>query len=97
MKLKQVIRNRDMFGHRVELNFNNQGSSHKTLCGGIGSIMLQTLMMVFVNLNVKKLFLQEDDNLKSITKDQDLEEQGSILLNLTNFDAMIRITNGDSM
>jgi hypothetical protein len=74
MKLKNIIRNRDMFGYRVELNFNEKGSTHKTLCGGLVSIFVMAILMIFVLYDAKKMLLEEDDTLRSMINDQDLED-----------------------
>ena len=38
--LNNLIKGEDMFGHQIVLNFNKDGDSHKTLIGGIGSLMV---------------------------------------------------------
>ena len=38
--LNNYIKNEDMFGHEIELNFNKDGDSHKTLLGGLGSLLV---------------------------------------------------------
>ena len=38
--INNVIKNEDMFGHQIVLNFNKDGDSHKTLIGGIGSLVV---------------------------------------------------------
>jgi hypothetical protein len=97
MKLKQLIRKQDMFGYRVELNFNKKGSTHKTMCGGLTSILVLCLMMAYVIINVKKLVLQEDDTLKSIIVETDIEKVDPVLLNETNLELIFRITNAKNM
>jgi len=38
--INDVIKNEDMFGHQIVLNFNKNGDSHKTLIGGCGSLLV---------------------------------------------------------
>ena len=48
MKFLKAISNQDMFGHDVKLNFNRNGHEHKTLIGGIVSILVQMVLVAFV-------------------------------------------------
>jgi hypothetical protein len=97
MKIKSIIRDQDMFGYKIELNFNKKGSTHKTLCGGLVSILVLTIMLIYVYSNVRKLYMEEDDTLKSIIKDLDHSKMEPVLLNETNFDLVFRITNSANM
>ena len=38
--IRNLIKNRDLFGHSVEFNFNQKDSTHKTLIGGLFSIFI---------------------------------------------------------
>ena len=38
--INNKIREQDMFGHSVVLNFNKDGESHKTVIGGLGSLLV---------------------------------------------------------
>ena len=60
-KTKKLVKSQDMFGHVINLNFNREGTSHKTIFGGIVSIILKVLLMIWVYLNFKKMLLYEDD------------------------------------
>ena len=42
----RFIKNRDIFGHKVLLNFDNKGNTHATLCGGITSIALVLVILI---------------------------------------------------
>ena len=52
---------KDFFGHKIELKFNNRGSRHGTVCGGLMSILLQIVMLAYLALLVKRLVLNERD------------------------------------
>ena len=45
-----LIRNQDMFGHKISLNFNKRGNEHKTCIGGLCSIALFVLIVVHIGL-----------------------------------------------
>ena len=61
--LKHAIRDHDMFGHVINLNFNRQGPTHNTVIGGLFSILIKVAMSVYVFLNFKKLLFKEDDSI----------------------------------
>ena len=46
-KTKGFIKDRDMFGHAVKLNFNQKGDTHNTVIGGVGSILLNLVIYGF--------------------------------------------------
>ena len=60
-KLRKLIQSQDIFGHTINLNFNREGSSHKTILGGIVSFLLKLFLAFYVYYNLKKMFLYEDD------------------------------------
>jgi hypothetical protein len=91
MKFKELILSQDFFGHKVELNFNKKGSSHKTLFGGIISIFVEIFIVVYIYIQFKKLFLNLDDKLKSIELPLDLLELGEVKMNETKVDLVFQI------
>ena len=38
----------DLFGHKINMNFNKQGNIHKTLVGGICSIVMKLCIVAYV-------------------------------------------------
>ena len=48
-----------MYGHPVKLNFDKQGDMHKTSIGGVFSIIINILMLIYISVNIKKLVLKE--------------------------------------
>jgi hypothetical protein len=61
-KYKKAIAEHDMFGHIIQLNFNKEGDSHKTVIGGSFSIFIKIAMFIYVFMNFKKMILKEDDS-----------------------------------
>jgi len=45
--LSHLISSHDLLGHKIQLNFNKKGSTHKTLIGGILSILIKILMVIY--------------------------------------------------
>ena len=65
-----------MFGHPIELNFNKEGSTKNTFCGGIISICLKIALLVYVGINVKRMILSENDDMMQeifLQKHEELE------------------------
>ena len=58
-KFGEVIKDNDLFGHVVNLNFNKKGDSHNTILGGVFSIAIKLFMVVYIPLIVKKMILSE--------------------------------------
>ena len=59
--LTSFIKNKDLFGHIISLNFNGKGSSHRTFIGGSTSILIYCFMGFLIYLNVSKLLFNGDD------------------------------------
>lgn len=74
-----------MFGHKVELGFNGRGSIHKTLFGGICSVIVTLLLLSYLGINLKKLILFEDDNINQSVKGQQIGALGEIYYSSTKF------------
>ena len=64
MKIKSAIikkiRSYDMFGHYIHLNFNRNGTNHKTTAGGMCSILLKICVGVILVVSTLKLILRWD-------------------------------------
>ena len=48
VNLKNGIRNHDLFGHMININFNRKGSTHKTFIGGLVSIIVKVIILAYV-------------------------------------------------
>lgn len=77
----KFIREYDMFGHVVNLNFDMRGDSHQTVCGGLFSLSVRGFLTFYVALLLKKLFLKENDTNFSTTGLIDLEQLGPVAYN----------------
>jgi hypothetical protein len=49
--LKSAIKGIDLFGHPITLKFNQHGDIHRTICGGLVSIIF--LILTFIVIVVK--------------------------------------------
>jgi hypothetical protein len=63
----KAIRNRDGYGHHVQLNFDQQGSTMKTVPGGFLTILLN-LILIIVALSKVLIVFNKDGTLVSTTK-----------------------------
>ena len=62
--MQSFIRDQDMFGHEVGLNFNKQGDSHRTRVGGFFSIIVRAGLSFYIFLMCKKLITNGGDSLE---------------------------------
>ena len=61
--MNNYIKSFDTFGHEIALNFNRNGQTHKTLPGGILSLIVYSLFTIFVGIKMKILFQLGDNDL----------------------------------
>ena len=71
--LKNLIRNRDMFGQPVLLNFNKKGNTHNTFIGGFISLFVQVGLLIYFVIHLRKLVFNLDDKLQVFKKFLDME------------------------
>jgi hypothetical protein len=63
MGIYNLIRNRDFFGHVVQLNFNRMGPEHQTFGGGLVSLLVNIMMGTYVYILVRRMVKYDDDTL----------------------------------
>ena len=61
MKTLKLLRQYDMFGHLITMNFNKRGAYHKTLIGAMFSILIKIMIYIYISLTFRTL-LTEGDN-----------------------------------
>ena len=47
VNLVGTVRDQDMFGHVIALNFNKKGESHTTLIGGFFSVLIKIAFSIY--------------------------------------------------
>ena len=57
------IRDQDLFGQPVQLYFNRNGPSHRTVLGGVVSIFSTTLLLVYMGIYLEKMINYKDDKI----------------------------------
>jgi len=68
------VKNQDIFGHSVLLNFNKNGNTHNTFCGGIFSILIRLLMVYYLYTLLGNMIGYKKDTVGTILKDKDKAE-----------------------
>ena len=61
MGLKNTIKSLDYYGHPIKFNFNKNGDTHNTLCGGIISILIRLTLFTYITYLAKKMIRYEND------------------------------------
>ena len=79
--IKNKVKDLDMFGHPVQLNFNRKGPAHNTVCGGIASILAYSLLITYLARKINTLFTKGDTQLSTDLGTTDLNELGAVSLN----------------
>lgn len=64
-KLNQFVRNQDMFGHPIGLNFDRNGSTFKTTIGGLVSTLVNIILFAYMSLKFINLFGRFDNSYAS--------------------------------
>ena len=72
------IRNKDLFGYYISLNFNKKGHTHKTLIGGFFSLIVKFIIYGYVGVTMKQMLFLEENKNESIKSLVDLEEMGPV-------------------
>ena len=54
--VSNLIRDHDLFGHPIELNFNKSGSRHNTVLGGFLSIIIKSTLLFFAVIIMIRMF-----------------------------------------
>ena len=78
-KMRNFIKELDMFGYVINLNFNKNGNEYKTIIGGSMSLLIKIIIYLYIGLNMYNLFtLGNNDNSmeKSLT---DYESNGEMI------------------
>lgn len=55
------IQKTDLFGYQISLNLNKGTSTHKTVCGGLCSLLVYCFMAFYFYLNIYKLVNHQEN------------------------------------
>lgn len=76
-RFKHTIRDQDMFGYPLPINFNGN-DSHNTSIGGFFSILINLFITWYVFINFVKLVNYQGDSIATTYMKLDLKDAGSI-------------------
>ena len=60
-RLYNLIKMSDMFGKEVNLNFDKKGEYHNTIIGGLFSILLRIIMIIYGSMRVNVMVNNLED------------------------------------
>ena len=83
--LYNKIKALDKFGHQIVLNFNKEGNYHKTLFGGLLSILVNLFVLIYIWTLINKVLFYQDDTILTVSKFDDPLKLGEIPMNTTSF------------
>ena len=55
----------DIFGHKIKLNLDKGGASHKTFVTGLASLAIKILLVVYIYLQFQKIVNEGDGDLNA--------------------------------
>jgi hypothetical protein len=70
----KLLREKDMFGYLITLNFNRRGQYHKTQIGGIVSMCIKIFINVYIILNFTTLFSYGDNKNGTLVGFEDVND-----------------------
>jgi len=77
-RFKEKIKDMDMFGHTINLNFNKEGDTHNTLLGGCFSFLIRITMGIYIFVNVRKMIFFEDNANFTEVSALNLDDEGVV-------------------
>ena len=94
--LTKKIRDHDMFGHPVSLNFMSEGDVHKTAIGGFVSVWVKLAFLVYVAIWFKTMIYREGDSIMNDMTPLEMEEDEYVAMNETGMTMFYQITKQTS-
>ena len=82
--MQNFLKNQDLFGHPVHLNFNGGGPQHNTVVGGFVTLFVKALMLAYVSFLIKRMVMYEDDELTTTITSLEFEENEETTLKVSN-------------
>ena len=61
-KYINVIKDNDMFGHTINLNYNRNGDSQKTFIGGLFSMLIKVTFAFYLYTLFDRMFMNKGDS-----------------------------------
>ena len=74
MTFKKFIKSFDEYGHPIKLKFDGKGDTHKTLIGGIVSMVSKVSLTIYFAILLHKMGTYDDDRIKTLV----VNNQGNV-------------------
>ena len=75
-QVKGKLKEHDLFGHSIALNFKGEGDTHATVIGGFFSVFIKIAITLYVAMNFLKMIFYEGDSINLSIKKVDLKTAG---------------------
>jgi len=62
-QIKLKLKEQDLFGHSIALNFKGGGDTHATTIGGFFSVFIKLAITLYITINFLKLILYDGDEI----------------------------------
>ena len=76
--ISKILKQVDIFGFQVSLNFNRQGSVHNTAIGGFFSLMIGGLISYLGYTNLELMFKFNNPSLSIVQQKVDFNKLGTL-------------------
>ena len=77
------VRNKDLFGHLITLNFNKRGQYHRTTIGGFVSMGIKLFINVYIALNFLTLYSYGANKNNTLNGFEKVTDLGTVTTNTT--------------
>lgn len=78
------MRQKDLFGHLITLNFNKRGQYHRTTVGGFVSLGIKLFINVYIVLNFVTLLTYGNNKNNTLNGFEKVTELGTVTTNTTD-------------
>ena len=85
MEIRSILKNFDMFGKPIRLNFNGNGTTFNTQPGGCFSLLINFTLFIFCILRVQEMILYGNDSISIDHEPTEFDEIGEISFHEANF------------
>ena len=88
-----ALKDYDMFGHQVQMNYNREMDTYNTKCGGCMSFCIKLMMLIMVIEKFRIMWYLLDDNIVKSSHSIDLVEAGELDYRATNMNMFWAVRN----
>ena len=86
--VEEHLKKVDIFGHPIDLNFNQNGSRHKTVVGGFFSIFIKGALLFVTIIILRRMFIYDDNKEMQHNYLISMDEDQPDAINNVNYSSM---------